>query len=214
MEAINLKQLRKNLFGLPTTKVNRSLFGEVDHEEVKKDLQREYQETLQQKSKLWNFDFDKYCPKEVIKNTTGLEWIPYTSSKTEYSIKENTSLVSSSLNDYHTKTHETRPQAIVKSSPITRNKSILNSTNNEEENIIEIVNESPIRNIKCSPNSFNCSPTEESKAKLDITKSLSRKRKRGSHQPTIDGKFCILFYLCFIFLLNIAYIERIKTQGS
>jgi len=208
MEAVNLKQLRKNLFGLPTTKVNRSLFGEVDHEEVKKDLQREYQETLQQKSKLWNFDFDKYCPREVTKDSTSLEWVPYHSSKTEYSIKENTSLVSSLLNDCNTKTHEIRRQMYQKSSPVTRNKSILSSTNNEEENIIEIVNESPIRNIKCSPNSYSCSPTEESRAKLDITKSLSRKRKRGAHQPTIDGKFVfILYYIIQCF-------EREKTQGS
>lgn len=250
MEAIDLKRLRKNLFGLQTSKVSRSLFGEVNHEEIKKDLEREYNDLLQEKSKLWNFDFDKYEPKTEMattsqtttterstsptkKNTTSttprdLTWIPYRSSNTFHCIEKNKSLVTATSQDFTTvqycsrvddilnrnastttvrSTTNTRQQQInspqktfgeetaLRTSTRNSNKKgpflILSKEHDEDENAIKIINESPIRNISATALAAakeRNSPAQESRAKLDITKTLSRKRKRGS-QPTIDGKY-------------------------
>uniref|UniRef100_A0A7M5WLJ9 Cyclin-dependent kinase inhibitor domain-containing protein n=1 Tax=Clytia hemisphaerica TaxID=252671 RepID=A0A7M5WLJ9_9CNID len=94
MEAVDLKKIRKSLFGLPTTKVSRSLFGEVDHDEVKRDLEREYKELLDEKTKLWNFNFERYQPR--VDTESKLKWIPYSSPVTEHSIKSQSSLITSS----------------------------------------------------------------------------------------------------------------------
>ena len=254
MEAIDLKKLRKNLFGLPTNKVSRSLFGETDHEEVKKDLEREYNQLLQEKSKLWNFDFDKYEPRDETpqkqqhenENGFNLKWIPYRSSRVEHSIEKNKSLITSTSQDFTTvqycpriaaaTRHESRTTTTTQQTPFkqpttTRSPTSLakplpkkietegNTTSSssssvpalthsnhmknlglitsadEDENVIQIINESPIRNIIINPAKDNCCSSQQqqqSKAKLDITKTLSRKRKRGS-QPTIDGMFCFVF---------------------
>ena len=228
MEAIDLKKLRKNLFGLSTTKVSRSLFGETDHEEVKKDLEREYKDLLQEKSKLWNFDFDKYEPREEKQQQqsgdSNLTWIPYISSTTVHSIEKNKSLITSTSQDFttveycprmtstnfnkrenrrnYTTTTSTKQQQHSLPPPLpkkiegdTTSSSTRNNKNpvliaTDDENVIQIINESPIRNI-INPVK-DMSPVEQSKAKLDITKTLSRKRKRGS-QPTIDGTFSFFF---------------------
>ena len=208
MEAVDLKKIRKSLFGLPTTKVSRSLFGEVNHEEVKKDLEREYKELLEEKTKLWNFDFERYQPRTDTESK--LKWIPYSSPVTEHSIRSQTSLITSSTScqtiDYTSRFQKPADATLPKKtskSPCINTKSPINktikdtlkqspkqpntifSTNTDEESI-KIVNESPIRNITSSK--ISEVPIEESKVKLDITKSLSRKRKRGS-QPTIDGTY-------------------------
>lgn len=244
MEAIDLKKLRKNLFGLSTNKVSRSLFGETDHEEVKKDLEREYNELLQEKSKLWNFDFDKYEPREETPQQheqqqnggMNLKWIPYRTTTVEHSIEKNKSLITSTSQDFTTvqycpriatattrrenrtttpsKQHHQSPTSlttplpkkietgIIGSSTLThshnhkKNLASITTADDEDENVIQIINESPIRNIIINPalKDNNCCSSQQSKAKLDITKTLSRKRKRGS-QPTIDGMSLFLF--CF-----------------
>jgi len=71
-----MQNLRKKLFNIePTKKVSRSLFGEIDHEEIKKDLQLEYSINIKQKSKLWNFDFEQFSPCTANEtNAKGLVW--------------------------------------------------------------------------------------------------------------------------------------------
>ena len=250
MEAIDLKKLRKNLFGLSTNKVSRSLFGETDHEEVKKDLEREYNELLQEKSKLWNFDFDKYEPREETpqqqqNDSMNLKWLPYRTTTVEHTIEKNKSLITSTSQDFTTiqycpristttrhgensrhrirttatpsKQHYQSPTSLTTALPKTigeittssttmlthniqkKNQALITTADDEDENVIQIINESPIRNIIINPaTKDNQQSPQQSKAKLDITKTLSRKRKRGS-QPTIDGMlFCFRFvvFIC------------------
>ncbi|KAM4047744.1 uncharacterized protein ACNLHF_010833 isoform 1-T2 [Anomaloglossus baeobatrachus] len=45
-------------------KVRRNLFGEVDHEELKKDLERNMSDDLEKAELKWNFDFKKGIPLE------------------------------------------------------------------------------------------------------------------------------------------------------
>lgn len=226
MEPIDLKKIRRNMFGIPTTKnICRSLFGEVDHEEVKRDLEREYQETLQQKSMLWNFDFDNYCPRD---GTRGLKWIPEVAQVTEHTIKTGCSLVTShrdgpfvekrvlqqqsnvllptsSLTQQKHRQHQTSTktetkQTCIKDFTTTKNKTLVST--DDEVNVIEIITESPTRNItkeNVSPISFNSTVA----TKLDISENTRThgKRKRIL-QPTIDGIYTIIFYLflCDIFV--------------
>lgn len=195
MEAIDLKQLRRNMFGItPTKKVCRSLFGEVDHDEVKKDLEREFKENLQQKSKLWNFDFGKYCPRDDV---NGLKWTSHPAPITEYTIQAGRSLVTS-FKRSPTLTTKTVSTFVERSSPVSspssqqtitsekQQTSIKNFTvkADEETNVIEIINESPTRNITANRRDLETTAT-----KLDISSSFTPmtygKRKRGS-QPKID----------------------------
>lgn len=185
MEAVNLKQLRRNLFGISSErKVKRSLFGEVDHEEVKKDLEREFKETLEEKSKLWNFDFEKYCPRgDIVEN--GLQWTAY--PITEQSMEERRSYVSTSFNESIPTTRLVTTTEIITNisrKSISPAKNILSSATPD---VIEIINGSPIRNL--TPPQKQTTPIEKSSVQFDITKTLittrAGKRKRSS-QATID----------------------------
>ncbi|XP_047126722.1 uncharacterized protein LOC100197618 [Hydra vulgaris] len=57
----------------PSKATCRSLFGEVDHEQTKKELQLQYEKLLEQKSEHWNFNFKEQKPGD---NKDGLQWVP------------------------------------------------------------------------------------------------------------------------------------------
>lgn len=42
--------------------VNRNLFGTVDHEQIRDDLNREMSRILEEKKRKWNFDFENFQP--------------------------------------------------------------------------------------------------------------------------------------------------------
>lgn len=221
MEAIDLKKLRRNIFGLPTEKnVCRSLFGEVDHEEVKRDLEREYKETLKQKSTLWNFDFHNYSP---VDNSSGLKWIPEAAQVSEHAVTSGRSLVSSLHRDnlitgkralqqkatspLKATTSQQQPQKHdIRNKSITENKQTClrdfakntTTSTDEEVNVIKIVTESPTRKI--TKENVSPVPVDSTVAKkIDITETSSTrngKRKR-SFQPTIDGNNFIYLQLSY-----------------
>ena len=215
MEAIDLKALRKNMFGIPTSKKNicRSLFGEVDHEQVKRDLEKEFKETLQQKSMLWNFDFDKYCPRND-ENSNGLQWEPEIAPVSSYTIKSDNSLVTSFSNQplfksknqtscplktSPTKKHsntENKQTSITDFTQKIKTKNMTLSTSDDEMNSIEIINESPTRTIRRSPTTetynaavkLNLCDQEEVVERQPMANCGKRKR---TSQLTIDGKLLI-----------------------
>lgn len=46
----------------PSLSVRRCLFGPVDHEIVRQDLQKEMKAMSESSAREWNFDFEKTCP--------------------------------------------------------------------------------------------------------------------------------------------------------
>ena len=202
MEAINLKKLRRSLFDIPPSeKVCRSLFGEVDHEATKKDMQREMLEDMQQRSQLWNFDFENYIP---MGKENGLNWVGCPSDVAEFKIRPGISLVTSfTARDSFSKNSLT--EITVASSPNrdsiplelqsrlephTPEKDKEASTDDNECNVIKIINSSPIRPriLRSEANTAE---------KFRIIQSMGGKRKRGTQQR-IDGKNIIYTDMYYI----------------
>lgn len=46
----------------PSVQVKKVLFGEPDHEELKRDLDRDMQAIREQDKQRWDYDFQKECP--------------------------------------------------------------------------------------------------------------------------------------------------------
>lgn len=73
----------------PSLSVRRCLFGPVDHDAVRRDLQREMKTMSEENTRRWNFDFERECPLEG-----RYLWSKYSSTPSES--KESQSLVSNS----------------------------------------------------------------------------------------------------------------------
>jgi len=62
-------------------KVKRSLFGEVDHEALKIDLRQELKRDVEERSKMWNFNFFDFLP---MGKENGLDWKPISTPVVRY----------------------------------------------------------------------------------------------------------------------------------
>ena len=198
----------------PSKKVCRKLFGDVNHEELNVDLNKECNEIVKQKSIFWNFDFDKDIPN--IAENSNITWSPI-NYKELRSVGKNLITLSKSINE---KTDSNELQNYSSSiddtnttgeAVLVSNNVVLNSNNKdlhyekrrnpekikdyfppssqkedtEDNSVIKIVNESPQRPI--------LNPKEITKIKMNEQSSHGERKKR-SLQPKIDGKKGLSLY--------------------
>lgn len=189
-----ISELRRSLFNIPAgKKVCRSLFETVDHDEIKADLKKEYNEHIQIKTKLWNFDFERNIPKD---KENGLKWVACPTKVAEYTVKPGVSLITAFLEEEkvakNSLTHEERHLSLSPNSVSEKLTSRLEENNTKEDKskeidedckIVRIVNISPTR-PRLHRSNLNDIVT---RTVLSTTNMLScgGKRKRDS-QPRID----------------------------
>ena len=145
----------------PRKSTCRNLFGEVDHEQTKKELQLQCKKLLEQKSEHWNFNFEEYIPGE---DKNGFQWVPSNSKLSEYNYNPGQSLIGSF-------TTNVLPSSNMES---TKNTTV-------EASVIEDcqITKTVMGCQKVSNKSLTFSKT------INSTKMCGKKKK---HQQTIDGK--------------------------
>jgi hypothetical protein len=129
-ESSNNRMLSPNT----STKVKRNLFGHLNHDMLKTDLNEMWKETIEKQKIKWNFDFETLCPTNSInKINNNYEW---------------TIVDDSRLPDFYKKTYKTTKRNVgsgsLNSSLHTSTSSSSDSTDEEEEDESSFNDKKPI----------------------------------------------------------------------